>query len=128
MSGSASFHTARSPGRLDGRSPRRPRARSHAPDPGRKSNSPVPNSDNARYSPNWRSSGTRPPPRRPLVDADAPSHGRAVLERTAVDELRNQVLTAIDLAGVVDGHDVRVVQRGCGLRFALKTAASSSVR
>jgi hypothetical protein len=50
-----------------------------------------------------------------------------VLERAPVDELGDQVLTAIELPDVVDRHDVRVVQRGCGLRFALKTAAGSSV-
>ena len=50
-----------------------------------------------------------------------------VPERAAVDELGDQILTAIELPDVVDRHDVRVVQRGCGLRFALKTAASSSV-
>jgi hypothetical protein len=50
-----------------------------------------------------------------------------VLEGATVDELGDQILTAVDFSDVVDRHDVRVVQRGCGLRFALKTPARSRV-
>src|SRR5258708_2018569 len=43
-----------------------------------------------------------------------------VSERSAVDEFSDEILPTVDLACVVDRQDVRVVQRGCGLRLALK--------
>jgi hypothetical protein len=45
-----------------------------------------------------------------------------ILERSAVDELRDEILTIVELAGVVDGDDVRMVQRRGRLRFALEPA------
>ena len=47
---------------------------------------------------------------------------RPVRERAAVDELGDEVLPAVELAGVVDRDDMRVVQGGGGLRFPLEPA------
>ena len=46
-----------------------------------------------------------------------------ILERAAVDELGDQILPAVDLAGIVHRENVRMVERGRHLRFLLKAAA-----
>ena len=48
-------------------------------------------------------------------------------QRTALDELGDQVVAAVHLADVVHGHDVRVVQPGGGLCLVLKAAARGCV-
>jgi hypothetical protein len=50
------------------------------------------------------------------------------LERAAVDEFSDQVLAAVELAGVVHGEDVRVIERRSRLRFALEPATSGRIR
>ena len=52
---------------------------------------------------------------------------RPVSERAAVDELRDQILPAVELPDVVDREDVRMVQRGRRLRFALEAAARGRI-
>ena len=47
--------------------------------------------------------------------------GDAVLERLAVEKFHGDEGLAVLLADVVNGADVRMVQRGGGLRFALET-------
>ena len=43
-----------------------------------------------------------------------------VPERAAVNELGDQVLAPVELAGVMDREDVGMIERGCELRFALE--------
>jgi len=50
-----------------------------------------------------------------------------VFERAAVDVFRNQVLLAFDLTRIVDRKDLRVIQRGRHLRFALEPPAGRDV-
>ena len=52
---------------------------------------------------------------------------RPVLERAAVDELRDDVLAAVVLADVVHREDVRMIQRRGHLRFALEAPPSRRV-
>jgi hypothetical protein len=42
-------------------------------------------------------------------------------ERAAIDEFRHEVRMAVDLADLVNGQDVRVIQAGCRDRLALET-------
>ena len=49
------------------------------------------------------------------------------LECPAVHELGHQVLPALEIASVVDGQDVRVVERGGHLCLSLKAAARRGV-
>ena len=50
------------------------------------------------------------------------------VESSAVDELGYEVLSALEIAGVVDSQDVRVVERGGHLCLSLKAAARGAVR
>ena len=52
---------------------------------------------------------------------------RPVPERAAVDELGDEILPALELAGVVHGQDVRMIERRRRLRFALEAAARGRV-
>jgi len=45
-----------------------------------------------------------------------------VAQRPAFDELGHEILPAVDLAGIMNGEDVRMIQRRCRPRFALETA------
>ena len=59
--------------------------------------------------------------------ADAPEATRRFPERATVDQLGYEVLASVKLTDVVDCQDVRVVQRGGHLRFALEAAAAGDV-
>jgi hypothetical protein len=50
----------------------------------------------------------------------APRAVRPVAQRSAVDELGDEVLVLLEFAGIVDREDVRVIQRRGHLRFALE--------
>src|SRR4029077_19490498 len=43
-----------------------------------------------------------------------------VLQRTAIDELGHQVLSAVDLTAFEDGEDMRMIERRGGQRLLLK--------
>ena len=51
--------------------------------------------------------------------------GFPIPERAAVHELGHQILTALEFAGIVNGEDMRVIERGGGLGFALEAAAAA---
>jgi len=51
------------------------------------------------------------------------SRARPFAERAAVHELGDEILAILFLAGVVDGDDVRVVERRGHARFLLEAAA-----
>jgi hypothetical protein len=53
---------------------------------------------------------------------------RPVAERTAVDELGDQILAPLDFSGVEHGQDVRVIQGKSHPRFLLKAASGGFVR
>ena len=57
----------------------------------------------------------------------APVEPAPVAQRAAVHQLGDEVLTSLELVGVVHGEDVRMVQRRCELRFALEAAARRRV-
>jgi hypothetical protein len=64
------------------------------------------------------------------LDGLAPTSPRGVcpiLERAAVDELCDQILTAVELARIVHRENVWVIQGGSHLRFALEAAARRRV-
>jgi len=48
-------------------------------------------------------------------------------QRAAVEPFGDQVLPPVELAGVVDRQDVRMIERGGELRFTLKPAARGFV-
>ena len=48
-------------------------------------------------------------------------------ERATVDKFGNQVLAAFKIAGVVNGENVRMVERGSHLRLALEAAARGRI-
>ena len=52
---------------------------------------------------------------------------RPVMQRSAVDELGDQVLSALELAYVVHGQDVRMVQRRGRLRLALEAPSRGCI-
>ena len=52
---------------------------------------------------------------------------RPVPKRPAVDELGDKILTALDFIGVVHGEDVRMIEPGRRLRFALEAPARGRV-
>jgi hypothetical protein len=52
---------------------------------------------------------------------------RPVPKRPAIDELGDEILTALDFIGVVHGEDVRMIERGRRLRFALEAPARGRV-
>ena len=56
-----------------------------------------------------------------------PFGGGPILERSVIDEFGDQIRTAVQLADVVHGENVRVVQRGRCLGFALEPPASRRV-
>ncbi len=51
----------------------------------------------------------------------------AVLHRFTVEKLHSNELLAVLLADVVNGADVRVIQRRSGLRFAAETLQSTGI-
>lgn len=53
----------------------------------------------------------------------APVRSSPRCKRSAVDQFGHEVLTAVELADVVDGEDMRVIQRRSCLRFTLEPAA-----
>jgi hypothetical protein len=53
---------------------------------------------------------------------------RPIAQRASIYELGDQVLAALELAGIVNGQYVRMVQRRRHLRFALESAPGSGVR
>ena len=48
-------------------------------------------------------------------------------QRASINVFGNQILASLELAGVIDRNDMRMVQRRCGLRFPLKTAAGRGI-
>ena len=50
-----------------------------------------------------------------------------VLERAAVDEFGHQILPAVEFTYVIDGEDVRMIERRRHLRLALKSPASCRI-
>ena len=64
------------------------------------------------------------------LDDLAPAARRSscpIPERAAVDELGDQILTALELARIVHGENVRMIERRSRLRFALEAAARGRV-
>ena len=53
---------------------------------------------------------------------------RPLSQRAAIDELGDQILAALELARIVHGDDVRVIERRSRLGFTLEAAASGRVR
>ena len=61
--------------------------------------------------------------RRGFVEGKGAAH-EAIGERLAIEQLHHEVVHAVLVPDVVDGADVRVVQRGDGARFALEPDAA----
>src|SRR5712671_4893455 len=51
-----------------------------------------------------------------------------LFERAAIDEFGYQVVPFIELADIMDRENVRMVERGCRLRFASKSPSRRGVR
>jgi hypothetical protein len=50
-----------------------------------------------------------------------------VFERSALDEFGDEVLTFSELSHIMNGQDVRMIERGRHLRLALETPSAGSV-
>src|SRR5437899_1949494 len=55
-----------------------------------------------------------------LVGGQGPA-GDALLERPALEQLHDQKWAAVKLTQVVDGTDIRMIERGRGARLSLET-------
>ncbi len=57
----------------------------------------------------------------------APLGFHPIAERSSIHKFGNQILAGVYLSGIVNSEDVRVIERGCHLRLALKPASSCCI-